>query len=177
MKKSYIIIAILLLTVPAVAQMQSPQDFFGFQMGTDYRLAGWNEIVTYFQLLEAQSDRIQVMELGRSTEDNPFIMTVISSPENLARLDEIRNTSKRLSTARGLSPEQARTIAGEGKILVLITCSLHATEVGAAQATPELVYELITEDNPSNREILDNVVCFLFLERWHRFYSPLRRNL
>ncbi|MFC1501879.1 M14 family zinc carboxypeptidase [bacterium] len=161
MKKSYVVMAILFITIPVTAQVQSPEDFFGFKMGTDYKLAGWNEIVTYFQLIEAQSDRIQVMELGRSTEDNPFIMTVISSPENLARLDEIRNTSKRLSTARGLSPEQARTIAREGKILVLITCSLHATEVGAAQATPELVYGLITEDNPSNREVLNNVVFLL----------------
>jgi hypothetical protein len=162
MKKLVIVISMVVMAlIPAFGQVQSPENFFGYPMGTDYKLAGWNEIVEYFRLLDLGSDRIQVMELGKSTQANPFIMAIISSPENMARLDEIQSSSRRLADPRGLSDEQARKLAQESKIIVLITCSLHATEVGAAQASPELVYKLITDDTPINQKILENVVFLL----------------
>ena len=160
MKKWTGIILSIVFCLSAAAQVQDPESFFGFRPGSDYKLAGWEEIVTYFHLLDDAFEEVQVRELGKSTQENDFIMVVISSAENMQRLDEIRSISRRLSDAR-MSEAQAERLAEEGKIVVLITCSLHATEVGAAQASPELVHHLVTADTPENRSILENVVFLL----------------
>ncbi len=152
---------ILLLSCSLFGQIQSPEDFFGFRPGADYKLEGWDQIVTYFRLLDSGSDKLQVTDLGKSTQGNPFIMAIISSEDNINRLDEIKTASRRFADPRGLSEDQARTMAESGKIVVLITCSLHATEVGAAQMAPELAFDLITRDTALNRQILDNVVFLL----------------
>ena len=161
-KKTMLFYLGLMLSVSVFAQVQAPGDFFGFQLGSDYKLAGWDQIVSYFRMLDDGSEKIQVLDLGQSTEGKPFIMAVISSAENMARLDEIKGASKRLSDSRGLNEETARTLARTEKIIVLITCSLHATEVGAAQASPELAYDLVMKETHQNRQILDNVV-FLYV--------------
>lgn len=163
MKRVIVAICVILLVSTIVfGQVQAPGDFFGFQLGSDYKLAGWDQIVSYFRMLDDGSEKVQVLDLGQSTEGKPFIMAVISSAENMARLDEIKRASKRLSDSRGLNEETARTLARTEKIIVLITCSLHATEVGAAQASPELTYDLVTKETHQNRQILDNVV-FLYV--------------
>ncbi len=162
MKKGVLIIGVILvMTVSVWSQVQSPEDFFGFPIGADYHLAGWDKIVAYFQLLDEGSEKVQVVELGKSTQDNPFILAIISSEENLSRIEEIKESSKRLTDPRGLDEERAEALARDEKIIVLITCSLHATEVGAAQMSPELVYDLVTKDTPEHRDILDNVVFLL----------------
>ena len=61
----------------------SPEEFFGFQLGSDRKIARWDKIVDYYKLLEDQSGKIKVVEMGPSTEGNPFLLIVISSPENL----------------------------------------------------------------------------------------------
>ncbi|MBC7187978.1 MAG: hypothetical protein H5U38_13170 [Calditrichaeota bacterium] len=152
------------LSLPAAGlsqQVPAPEQFFGFKLGSDYKLASWEQIVSYFKELDQASDKLQVVELGKSTMGHPFIMAIISSPANMARLDELKANSRRIAQARGLSEEQARRLARDGTAVVLITCSIHATEVGATQASPELAYNLITQDTPQNRLILDNVVFLL----------------
>ena len=160
-KRMFLLFIVMMMAVSGFGQVQSPEEFFGFRLGSDYKLAGWNEIVTYFRLLDEGSDRVQVQELGKSTQGNPFILAVISSEENMKRIDDIRRGSRRIADPRGLNDEGGRALARKEKVIVLITCSLHATEVGAAQMVPELVYDLITEDTQENREILDNVVFVL----------------
>jgi len=168
MIKKYSLYSVCMLLVIIISFIQvsaqnipTPEQFFGFKLGSDYKLAGWEKISTYFRLLDESSDKVEVVDLGRSTEDNPFIMAIISSPDNLMRLDEFKANSRRIANPKGLSEAEAHRLAKENKIIVLITCSLHASEVGAAQASPELVYNLVTDENSANQEILDNVIFLL----------------
>ena len=88
-----------LLSMPSVAvrtahaqgpALQSPEQFFGFQMGADRKLAGWDRLHEYYQLLAKGSDRVKLVELGQTSEGRPYIALFISSPANLARLEEYR---------------------------------------------------------------------------------------
>ena len=54
-------------------KITSPESFFGFTLGEDRKIARWDKIVEYYKLLDQQSDRIQVTEMGPSTEGNPFL--------------------------------------------------------------------------------------------------------
>jgi len=139
----------------------SPEEFFGFQMGADKKLARWDKIVEYFQLLGKSSGKIRVMQLGKSAENNPFLLAIITSPENMKNLEKVRETCLRLAYSEDLSEAEVESLIKRGKAVVAITNSLHATEVGGTQMAPELAYNLVTDGSPEAKSILDEVVLLL----------------
>lgn len=139
----------------------SPEDFFCFQMGTDRKLARWDKIVDYFWHLDEVSDRIKVIELGKSTENNPYILAIISSAENLNNIEEIKKMSWSIAHPKNLAKEEIENIIKNGKTVVEITNSQHATEIGGTQMSPELAYELVTSEDPIFKTIRDNTVLLL----------------
>jgi len=139
----------------------SPEDFCGFRMGSDRKLARWDRIVEYFYLLNKSSERIKVFELGKSTDGNPFILTVISSSENLAKMDRLKEVSSRLADPRGLTEEAVEKLIDEGVSVVVLTMGLHASEVAACQMSLELAYELVTSDDSEIKKIRDEVMLLL----------------
>jgi hypothetical protein len=145
----------------AAQAVPDPESHLGFQVGADYKLADWQSIVDYFQIIDLVSDRIDVEVLGESTEGRPFIMAMISSPENLARKSEIKATQKRLSDPRGLTDEEARSISTSSPAVVLIGCNIHATEIASSQMSMELAYDLVTSEDPKIQMIRDRVVLLL----------------
>jgi hypothetical protein len=145
------------LAAPVTGSIPPPAEHFGFTLGEDLKLADFSQISSYFLKLARASDRIRVERFGTSSEGKPLYLAVVSSPENLARLDFYRDISRRL--ALGLaSEEQAGRLAAEGKAIVWIDSGLHASEVAPAQHAPELAYRLVTGETPEIRRILDHVI-------------------
>jgi len=139
-----------------------PEEFFGFKIGEDRKLARWDKIVEYFKHLSSASNRILVEELGKTTEGQPFIVAFISSPENLSRLEEIRNISCKLSNPdRTFTEAELKELIENGKVVVVITNSMHATEVGGTQSSVELAYRLVSSDDSEILNILENVIVIL----------------
>lgn len=122
----------------------SPGSFLGFEAGADRKLADYQQMLDYFRLLDRESDSMQLLTIGKSTLGKEMVMAVISSPDNLSRLQEHKDVIRRLRDARGLDDESARTLAREGKLVLLITCSLHATEIAASQMSMELAHQLVS---------------------------------
>lgn len=141
----------------ALAAVPAPKEHFGFTPGDDYKLANYQEVVGYFQKLAASSDRIKLVEFGKSSEGRATYVAFISSPENLQRLDEYKEMNRRL--ALGLaSPEEAQRLAAQSKVFVWIDSGLHATEVAPVQQAPHLAYQMITGETDEIRRIRDNVI-------------------
>jgi len=159
----FIIISFLIFNSQNNAQdIPTPEQYFGFQMGTDGKLARWDKIVAYFKLLDERSDKVIVQNLGESTLGNPFILAIFSSPENLNNLEQYRQISKKLADPRGLTDSEIEDLIKKGKYISAQTYSLHATEVGGTQCTSELAYELITSDDPTIQMILENTIFLMF---------------
>ena len=118
-----------------VANIPTPDEFLGHQPGADFRLIRWDQIVDYYQLLGKESDRIEVVELGKTTLKNPFLLAIISSPENLSQKEKYKKIAKKLAQG-SVSEEEAGRLAREGKTIALITASMHATELGPTQMSP-----------------------------------------
>lgn len=148
-------------TAQAPRSVPVPEEYLGFPVGADYKLAMYEPIVRYFDALAAASDRIMVERIGESTLGRPLLLALISSPENLRERTRYREISRRLANARGLSPVEARQLAGEGKAIVWIDGGLHATEVAHGQMTPELAYWLVTDESDEARRIRDNAIVLL----------------
>jgi len=138
-----------------------PEEFFGFAIGTDKKLAHPDEMVAYFKELDKLSDRMIFKEVGRTTDDNPFVMAIISSEENIRNIEKYRDINAKLADPRLITDDQAQKLIREGKTVVSINCSIHATEVGPAQASNIAAYKLVTGNTPEIKEILDNVILVL----------------
>lgn len=153
------------MTLPAwethsFADIPHPRDAFGFEPGADYRMATNGQILEYFRMLDAASDRVVVEEIGESVLGRPMIVAYISSAENIANLASIRETAEGLARGR-FSPEEARARAEIGKAVVWIDGGLHATERAGAQHTPLLAYRVAGEETREMRRIRDDVVLLL----------------
>src|SRR5258707_13657254 len=151
----------LAVAATAAAAPPSPESVLGFRPGADRQLADWTQIVDYFHRLDAASDRVTVEEVGRTTEDRPFLVAVITSEKNMARLDEIRRANLRLADPRGLSAEEAERLIATGKTIVGVNHGIHSDEVAATQTSMETAYALASGDSAEVREILDNTVVVM----------------
>jgi hypothetical protein len=160
----YAAVAVLALSLGAAAQpaLQTPEQFFGFRIGSDNKLARWDRIVDYMKLVSQTSDRVRFRELGKSTNGNPFIALEIASPETLKHLEHFKQLERKLYFQGGAPTDAERDeIVRQGKAVVVITNSIHATEIGASQMVVELVHRLATDDSPQVKKILDNVIFVL----------------
>ena len=143
------------LAVPA------PEQFFGFRMGADRRIAGWSRIVEYFRLVDRLSDRVVVQDLGPTTEGRPYLLAIVSAPATLAQLPRYQAMQRQLADPRVTSPEEAERIARQGKAVVLVGASVHANEIGSSQMMNDLLYSLATSDDPGVTRVLDNLIVLL----------------
>ncbi len=161
------LISILLALVfsgSALAQSQSitsPEAFFGFRMGADRKLARWDKLVEYYKLLERQSPKIKVVDLGPTTMGNPFLALFISSPANLARLEQLRQINARLSDPRGVTEDEIKRLVAQGKVVIVQSMGLHSSEVASAQMAAELIYDLVQRADEETARILDNTVAIM----------------
>src|SRR5512142_2992513 len=142
--------------------LPTPASVLGFAPGADRRLVEWEPIVRYFRALDAASDRVSVRTIGRSTNGLPFLAVFISSAANLQRLPALRSTQRLLADPR-LSPDSAAAarLAARTPAFVLITSSVHSTEVGGFFAPLEIAYRLARGATSELRGILDSTVLIL----------------
>ncbi len=153
------LLCVLMLAVTgAAADVPAPHEALGFDPGADYKLASYEEITSYFQKLAAASDRIRLVEYGKTSLGRPSFAAFISSPENLRNLDRLKAINRRLVLGEPGSVEDAAALAREGKVFVWIDSGLHATEVAPAQHSPELAWRMVAGESDEIRRIRDKVV-------------------
>lgn len=144
------------------AAIQSPEQYFGFRIGSDKKLVRYDKAIEYFRRLAAESDRVRYRDLGPTTNGNPFVMLEISSADNMKNLDRYKALERKLYFQGGAPSDAERDeIFRSAKSVVFVTNNIHSTEIGSSQMVIECVYRLATEDSPEIRKILDNVIFLL----------------
>ena len=139
-------------------KVTSPETFFGHQIGADYVLPNYTKFTEFVRLLDKESDRMIVQSIGKTAEGRDQLMAIITSPENHKNLARYRDISRRLSLAEGLTDDQARALAKEGKAVIWIDGGLHATEVLGAQQLAETIYQFVSKNDEETQRILRDVV-------------------
>ncbi len=145
------------------SNVPTPESVLGYQIGADFQLASYEDSLGYFRQLDAASDRLRLIEIGRTSFNRPWYVALVSSPENLANVERYREISQQLAHPQGLTDDQARQLAREGKAIVHIDGGLHASEVAPAQHTIELAYDLVAGvDDPEIQAIHENLIVMLW---------------
>jgi hypothetical protein len=153
---------LLLWTVTTMAQVPKPTDVLGHEPGADYKLADFNTLLDYYQRLDRASDRVRMVEIGKSVLGRPLLLMMISSEKNMKQIERWRSISEQLSRAR-IDETQARKLATEGRAVVWVDAGMHSSEAASAQMFPELAYRLATEETAEMRKIREEVVTLLMV--------------
>jgi hypothetical protein len=162
MKRAIAVLSFVVVASSLGAQVPSPESVFGFKVGADFKLIDYDESIRYFQQLAQKSDRIKLVDVGKTSTGHAWTLAVISSPQNLARLDALTRIAQRLAHPAGLTDSIARQLARDGRAFVDISGGLHASEIAGSQHTIQLAYDLLSRNDEQTRRILDNDVLFLW---------------
>ena len=157
----HVLLAVTLVAAAPAARGQhitSPKEQFGFNIGDDYKLATYTQFEQYWRKLAAQSNRMKLVDIGKTAEGRTQWMAIISSPANLARLERYRGIAATLARGEPVSEAGARALARAGKSVVWIDGGLHATEVLGAAQLIQFTYELTTKTDPETRRLLDDCI-------------------
>ena len=140
------------------ATVTPPSQAFPQNPGSDYYLADYTAYEAYLKLVATQSDRVQLVDFGKSEEGRTQWAAIVSSPANLAKLDHYKSIAKRLAKAEGLTKEEAAKLAAEGKAILWIDAGLHATETVTSQGQIQVLYRMLTQNDPETLRMLDDVI-------------------
>ena len=143
-------------------ELPTPESHFGFRPGDEGMLFDYEELIKYYKTLEALSPFIEMEKVGYSEMGRPLYLLFVSSPENIARLNRLKEINRRLALEPDLSPADREDLVREGRVFVFMTLSIHAAEVAPVQAAPLIVHELVTSAHePKMSKILENVVYMI----------------
>jgi Zinc carboxypeptidase len=145
-------------TAAAATPVTSPREALGFNLGDDYQVANYTQLETYWKKLAAESDRMKLVDIGATAEGRRQYMAIVSSPENLRNLDRYKDVARRLALAESLTDDQAHALAREGKAVVWIDGGLHANETVGSQQLIEMVYQMVSRDDPETTRLLDDTI-------------------
>ncbi|HEY5414744.1 MAG TPA: M14 family zinc carboxypeptidase, partial [Gemmatimonadaceae bacterium] len=139
----------------------APASVIGFEPGTDRKLPTWKQITDYFTALDRASPRVSVRTLGKTTLGRPFLVAFISEPSTLANLERYRQIQRKLMDPRLRTAGEREKLVADGKLVVLITSSIHSTEVGGILTPLVLADRLARAETREARQVLANSIIML----------------
>ena len=142
----------------------TPESVLGHSVGADFKLVDYDQSMRYFDRLAASSSRVKLVDIGKTSTGHVWTLVLISSPENLAKLNHFKQIAQQIAHPAGLTDAQARALAKEGRAFVDISGGLHASEIAGSQHTIQLAYDLVSKADTSARikAILDNDILLLW---------------
>lgn len=141
--------------------MPSPEAFLGKKVGADRFLAPFPKIIEYFEKLDSASDRISMEIAGKATSGRDIPLLVLTSEENQKKLPRLRDIARQLANPDRSPPEKLERLVREGRAVVLVSCTIHSTEVGCTQMSMEFAYRFATTRDPNRLSWMKNVVLLL----------------
>lgn len=154
-------------------KVTTPKAFFGYNIGDDYKLTPWlsrelkgegarQGVVDYDRELQRTSSRVRVFPDGTSEMGKPMVLTVITAPENWARIDQYKAINKKLADPRQVaSDDDARILAAQGKAVYWLDAGIHATERTGVETLIQLSYELASGRDQWTLNLLNDVIVVI----------------
>lgn len=142
-------------------EVKTPETFFGFKPGTDRMMFDYEKQIAYLKHLAEHSARLKMEKIGESPMDKPMFAAFFSEPSNIKNLKQLREINEQLALNPDLSEDKKKNYIQDGKVFFIATLSMHANEVGPAQAAPLIAYKLVTTQNKDTLNWLNDVVYMM----------------
>ena len=156
-----VLLALLCGPVQAAAAVaaapRTPSQFFGYNLGDDARIPRWQQVVDYYRHLSVVTDRVRFEQVGFSWQQRPLILATVSSPANLARIEEIRQIQLKLADPRKMQPAELPELLRQGRAVMLFYVA-EAEHTAAWLAQILFLHQLASSESPEVRRWLDNTV-------------------
>ena len=134
--KHFFSVFFITISLSSIAQLQSPSDFLGYEIGTQFSRHA--DVVRYFEHVAANSDMVTYQSYGKTNERRPLTYAVVSSKKNMANLETIRTDNlKNIGIENGT--------ANPGTAIVWLSYNVHGNEASSTEASMVTLYKLITE--------------------------------
>lgn len=142
------------------ANVPRPQTSLRFDVGDHHTTYAQMEKVIE-EIAKAAPDRVKIFDIGLTNEHRMQHLVAISSPANIARLDEIKSQNARLTDPRTTSAGEANTIAQNNPLIAWLAYAIHGNESASFEAMMQVMYQLAASNEPKTLEILDNTVVLI----------------
>lgn len=137
-----------------------PQSILRFDVGNFHTTYAQMESVVN-SIAAAAPDRVKIYDIGTTNEHRMQHLIAISSPENIARIDEIKGNIARLADPRRTSASEAASIAASTPAVAWMAYTIHGNESASFEAMMQVVYQLAASNEPATLEILKNTVVLV----------------
>src|SRR6516164_9827784 len=144
---------------PYRSEVVRPSNFFGYEPG---------EFLTTFALYESllreygdRSDRLRIFQLGKTPEHRTIYLLAISSPANLAHLDQIKGQLAKLADPRKPDGGDLEDLVRTTPIVVWLSYSIHGNESAAFEAGIQALYQLLASDDQAITNALDRAIVLI----------------
>jgi hypothetical protein len=144
-----------------VSAQKTPSEYFGFEPGSDRNLFSYEELIGYLQDLDAVSDRLEMVEIGKSPQGRTMYIAFLSAAKNIERLDELKEINLRLALDPGIPDGEKQDMIAKGKVFVLGTLSMHSGEVGPSQSAPLIAWDFATTEDPLKLKWMEDAVYMM----------------
>ncbi len=152
MKTLLTMVAVLLSMLSQAQTIPSPENFLGYPLGT--RFTHHHTIINYITRVAEKSEQVALVPYGETYEHRPLLVAIVSAPENMQKLEEIRKSNlQRAGLAEG-TPTQNKTI-------VWLSYNVHGNEASSSEAMMQTLYTLANPQNTQVQEWLKNTVVIL----------------
>ncbi|GAB2687844.1 M14 family zinc carboxypeptidase [Aliiglaciecola aliphaticivorans] len=132
----------------------TPEDFLGHGLGQ--KMVQNNMMTAYFRQLAAQSERVKYEIIGYSNENRPIVTLTITSPQNMANLQQIQANHMAIQTPKGKS-----TISADMPVISWINFGVHGGEVSSTDSALPIAYHLAAAQGEEIDNLLQNSVILL----------------
>ncbi len=136
-----------------------PNKFLDFKIGE--RVATPEQISEAILSWANQSNRMIVKEYAKSHEGRPLYALFISSPSNLAKLDEIKKNVNLLADGENTNANKARALINDLPAIAWMAYSIHGNETSGADAALASIYHFIASNDEETIDMLDNMLIII----------------
>ena len=159
----------------ATAQkIQSPSEFLGYQLGD--RFTPHYRVIDYFNYLSSVSKDVMALKsYGKTYENRPLMVAFVSSPQNIARLEDIRKNNMRMA---GI---ESGAVQSSQPAIVWLSYNVHGNESVSTEASMRTLFDLVDPANSKTKSWLQNTVVVIDpclnpdgRERYVSFYNSVR---
>ncbi|QKK03457.1 MAG: peptidase [Pseudomonadota bacterium] len=136
-----------------------PRSVLGFPVGK--RVATSAQILEYARRVAEASVRVELVEYGQTFEGRTLVYLVVSSPDNIARIDEIQAGMAVLADPRDSDPAERERLIDELPAVGWFGYSIHGNESSGSDASLAVLYHLAADRSESTRSMLEDLVVVI----------------